>query len=264
MSVRARWLAALFVSAGGIWLARSEAVDRCLDSGGRWVGGYGCELHFTDAAPAQTTAETPPALASKSKVDPIPTEPRERTRGPIRLRLVDSTHWEVEMGMDDSGDLWRVEVTANGKSDTIPGILVVDLPIFRSDSELTGLQWNQGDLISGFRYRPGAVAATVIPLIEAIRRRWIAPELSPDGRSIAYWALIDDGEGRVEVADWPGQGVVRRGPIQVVGGGDASPGVLRWIAADTVEYGVWAEGGRVLKGKGGSWGFGPVDTTQGE
>jgi hypothetical protein len=263
MSVRAKGAVALLLLGyfGACWYF--DALDRCFESGGGWRKFSGCygagEVGDPpEADPFRTPGDTDSAGRASSVGTGLL---RESHRAQVVVRLVDSTHWRVEEGLDMEGDLWRIEIAQNGRLDTIPSIQVRELPVFESDSVVTGLSYVEGDLQSGYRYAVGRRQVDTIPLVDAIRREWITPDLSPGGRLVAYWRLTGDGEGRIEIAEWPSQQVVGGGPRQAVGAGDASPGMARWIASDTLEYVIWAEEGRVLKGRWSPTGFSVVDTT---
>ncbi len=261
MSVKPKGVVALLLLGYFGACAYFGALDRCFESGGGWRRFSGC---YYAERPTEPQRQTPTdADANAPAVLPGAEPGRELRRGQVVVRLVDSTHWRVEEGLDLEGDLWRIEIDHRGRLDTVPDIWVGRLPVLLSDSEITGVSYVEGDLRNGFRYLIGARRLDTIPLVGEIGSNWITPELSPNGRLIAYWALKGDGVGRIEIADWPGQGSTRTGPTQVVGGGDASPGFAHWRSADTLEYTIWVEEGKILKGWWTPSGFSPVDTTQG-
>lgn len=262
MSARKGWiLGALIPVAASGALCYLAGTDHCLDGGGRVGGSPFCQTSAKAVPEVDGESGTEQATVVQTSAIPIP---RELRHGEVTLRMVDSLIWRVEEGLEMEGVLWRLEIERAGRFDTIPDIRIRDIPVLVADTVVTGLAYREDDLLFGFRYRIGKGRLDTIPLGDEPDARSVIPEISPDGRYIAYWALKGAGEGRIEIADWPAQARIIGGPIQVVGGTDASLGGVHWVAADTLEYAIWVEGGLMVRGRWSPSGFGPVDTIQSE
>lgn len=256
MSVRKVWILRALLLLGGLgscWYLR--ATRNCFEGGGGWhplTGCYANELQ-PSAAPAPTPVRAPESTTGGAQPGPA----RAYVTPRVAVRLVDSTGWEEE---DAQGTLWRIEVAAAGRIDTIPEVLTDALPVVVTDSVLFGFSFDHRQIVSGFEYRIAKRDLLTFETPENEFRGWfVHPEISPDGRFVAWWTLLDDGVGRIEIHEWPGRVLRAFSPDQTVGGGDADLGGMRWIDRDSLEYLISGEGVE-YHGKGTIAGFGPMDT----
>lgn len=264
MSVRARWLAALLLLVVAGLLRYLAAGHDCFEAGGGWQSWSGCHAiagQEDGASGTRAAATLPPSGRDSAHAPEPPPVPVSYVGRGLVVRLIDSTHWRVEEGLDMEGTLWRVEVSAGGHTDTIPEVRTDALPVIVGDSLLFGFSLDQHQIVAGFEYRVARRDQLTFETPEFEFRSWfVHPEISPDGQHVAIWNLLDDGVGRIEIHEWPGKVLESFSPEEQVGGGDADLGGIRWIAPDTLEYGILGEAGKVYHGTGTPHGFGPVDT----
>ena len=146
------------------------------------------------------------------------------TPPPVVVALGDSAPYENDM---TSGVLHRVVVRAAGRTDTIPGVLVAQLPIVVGDSVVHGLRAEDERVLGPFAYDVRARRVRLLPTPPD----WVphaAPQLAPDGRHVAYLAQAPSGAGYAAIARVPDGGVVLRGPAATMRETDAGVDAIAW------------------------------------
>ncbi|MGZ8377181.1 MAG: hypothetical protein ACXW61_04730 [Gemmatirosa sp.] len=150
--------------------------------------------------------------------------PGHATPPAVEAFLVDSVPYENELA---DGVLRRVAVRAAGRVDTLPGILAAAAPVVVGDSVVVGVQARE-NLVEGLYAHDVRTRQTrMLPAPPD----WVphaVPELSPDGRHLAYLTQAPTGEGHGVVATVPAGRVVYRGPPATMLETDAGVDAVRW------------------------------------
>lgn len=149
------------------------------------------------------------------------------------VRLVDSIPFEDDIS---DGVLRRVEVRSGGRLDTVPGVLTEQVPLVVGDTAVIGFAFKEGGISAGFRYDPQTRRLSRTPMPRDATTVLSAPSFSPDGRHIAYVAFTN-AKGWATVRTWPGaEPVLRSGVVEVPATDSPGGNLVRWLAADTVEF----------------------------
>ncbi len=169
-------------------------------------------------------------------------DPAQEARSIRRVQLVDSVPWEIDVGPDHSGVLWRVEVWANGARDTLNGVLTVQQPVVQGDSIVLGFTYVQDRIDSVFEYnvRNQRLRTHRIPArVSGFDPYLSAPVFAPDGRHWAYLALLGNAKAYGAVVRWPTGELIARSPELAIPPGDArSIAASTWSSADSFEIGI--------------------------
>ena len=138
------------------------------------------------------------------------------------------------------GVLYRVTVRSAARTDTIPGILVEDLPVLGADGRVYGIPWDENEAAGLFMYDPATRHATRVPNPDGW---WESgtPAVAPDGRHVAYLARTGEGTGEARVAAVPSARVVYRGPEADLLPSDAGIDQIAWPDADHFEVRIQLE-----------------------
>lgn len=157
--------------------------------------------------------------------------PPDLAEGRYTAALVDSIRWET---LDAQATLWRVEVRSDSAVDTIPGVLtdrrVVVVPL--SGVEGFAFDTLRGGITHGFRYDPSKRRVTKIVIAEDLAEPMAEPELSPDGRHVAYVAYRGT-TARAVVRLFPRGRIVASGPEISVPAGDYAANDAGWTSPDS-------------------------------
>lgn len=168
----------------------------------------------------------------------------DATQHRTTLTVIDSAFAPSWDATEDSGLVYRLEVSSPAGIDTIPDV-IVPFPVVAGDTLVVGLIQVSEDSSAPhrkvFRFRPGAPALErrpVPPDVWAFFRDFV---ISPDGRYAAYVAedpLPGDAGTFAAVRDLVTDQIVARGPS---GGGcdcDVDSNYARWIPPDSFEIAV--------------------------
>jgi hypothetical protein len=169
---------------------------------------------------------------------------RENDRSSTRVRVIDSTYTESWEPMEDTGTVYRIEITSPLGADTVRNV-IPPAPIVVGDSLVIGLLQLSEDSSTPqrqiFRLRLGQHRIETEPIPPDIWSSYQDVLISPDGRFIAY-------VGEDTTPANPGTyGIVRdlkTGQIVVKGPGgggcdcDEDYNHARWFAPDSFEIAV--------------------------
>jgi hypothetical protein len=109
--------------------------------------------------------------------------------GGVRVAIVDSVAWARE---DADGVLYKIAVSADGRADTIPNILVEDLPIVVGDTIVLGITFDEDKVDSLFQYAIRSRSLAKRPLPADVNWDFSGISLSDDARSLGY--VVQSGE----------------------------------------------------------------------
>ncbi len=143
-------------------------------------------------------------------------------------------------GMTD-GVLRRFVVTNGERRDTVPGVLVADLPIVGPGGAVYGIRMREELAVSPFAYDPSTRRIRVLPRPEGWSEP-TRPRLSPDGRHVAYLAEGAGGRAHAAVATLPGARVVYLGPPAVLRETGAGVDDITWLSPHQFEIRVYMGG----------------------
>lgn len=129
------------------------------------------------------------------------------------------------------GVLYRVTVRRTTHMDTIPDILVEDLPVFGTDGRVYGIRWEQNEAAGLFTYDPATHHTTRL-LNPDGWWEYGTPVVAPDGQHVAYLARTGESTGEARVAAVPSGRVVYRGPEADLLPTDAGIDQIAWSDAD--------------------------------
>jgi hypothetical protein len=169
---------------------------------------------------------------------------RENDRSSTRIRVIDSTYTESWEPMEDTGTVYRIEITSPLGADTVRNV-IPPAPIVVGDSLVLGLLQLSEDSSTPqrqiFRLRLGQHRIETGPIPPDVWSSYQDVLISPDGRFIAY-------VGEDTTPANPGTyGIVRdlkTGQIVVKGPGgggcdcDEDYNHARWFAPDSFEIAV--------------------------
>jgi hypothetical protein len=169
---------------------------------------------------------------------------RENDRSSTRVRVIDSTYTESWEPMEDTGTVYRIEITSPLGADTVRNV-IPPAPIVVGDSLVIGLLQLSEDSSTPqrqiFRLRLGQHRIETEPIPPDVWSSYQDVLISPDGRFIAY-------VGEDTTPANPGTyGIVRdlkTGQIVVKGPGgggcdcDEDYNHARWFAPDSFEIAV--------------------------
>lgn len=122
--------------------------------------------------------------------------------------------------------LSRLAVMADGRADTLPGILVRHLPALLGDSAVTGLDWSGQRLARGFLWRRRDRALVSVSLPPDLPRGLPVVRLAPDGRHVVYVAERRCGArhcATIVLVRWPDGTPVARHALDVAYGDHLDP-----------------------------------------
>lgn len=157
--------------------------------------------------------------------------PPDLAEGRYAAALVDSFTWKTE---DAQATLWRVEVRSDSAVDTIPDVLtdrrVVVVPL--AGVEGFAFDTARAGITQGFRYDPTKQRVTKIVIARDLAEPFAEPELSPDGRHVAYVAYRG-GRASAVVRLFPRGRIVVRGPEIAVAAGDYAANDAAWTSPDS-------------------------------
>ena len=169
---------------------------------------------------------------------PIPA-PGATEPAPARVYLLDRPA-AVPVAYLEDIPLSRAAVTWEGRTDTVPAVLVRFLPVLLNDSTLTGLDWSGPSLSRGFRYRRGARSVEDISLPDDLPRGGLGARLSPDGRHIAYVSEVRCRArhcARVTVRRWPSLERIAAHDLSIFWGDRLDPrDRINWLDAWRVAF----------------------------
>lgn len=163
------------------------------------------------------------------------------TQRSLTLRAIDTSStassWDW---LDDSLDIYRVEVRAAGRVDTLTDI-IEPMPFPVGDDSVAGLRLVQKDKNEGerrlFVFSLANRKTQTWPLPNDVWSHYYDVAISPDARYVAYVGMDTSGTYPI-VRELSSGRVVMRGP----GGGgcecDTDRNDARWLSADSVEIAV--------------------------
>jgi hypothetical protein len=155
------------------------------------------------------------------------------TRPLFRLALVDS----ADYGGDMSFILHKVQVARATRTDTIPGILVQELPALGADGKLYGIAFKKlGALNRAYVYDPDTRTVSDLPLPPVLELLVARISMSRDARHLAYLWYDTADVGLVGVVrSWPDGKIL----VQTTRGSgtdqESPPDGLRWLDTKRVE-----------------------------
>lgn len=144
---------------------------------------------------------------------------------PIVVRLLDRPDVVAVRETEDI-PLSRISVSADGRTDTLPGVIVRHPPAVLADSAVTGLEWAGQRLARGFVWRRRDRAIAEVTLPPDLPRGLPVARLAPDGRHVAYVAERRCGArhcATVVVRRWPDLAPVARHELAVAYGDRLDP-----------------------------------------
>ena len=144
-----------------------------------------------------------------------------------QITFVDSLPYDNEMV---EGYLQRVAVEHDRGIDTIENSATHYQPIIQGDSIVYGLRYDEDRVIGAFVYRVQTRTTKELSIPEDLFA-YGHPELSPDGKHLAYLSRMGDNGGRFNIVAWPQRTPVFRGqPIQLLET-DAGVDHIEWLDA---------------------------------
>ena len=171
------------------------------------------------------------ALAAGAAAGACTVVPPDLAQGRYTAALVDSFTWKTE---DAQATLWRVEVRSDSAVDTIPGVLtdrrVVVVPL--SGVEGFAFDTARARITHGFRYDPSRRRVTEIVIARDLAGPTAEPDLSPDGRYVAYVGRRGTMD-RAVVRLFPRGRIVASGPEIAVPPGDYAVNGAAWTSPDS-------------------------------
>ena len=174
---------------------------------------------------ASAISATDTAARPVSGATPILTDER------LGVRLVDRTDTEGYYS-------YKVEVTLDGRVDTIPRVLTFDMPIVTPDGVLHGAAYAMDGPYAGiYSYDPRTRAVSTIPLPRDAAGWDNRVMLSPDASHIAYVGQDSTGSQGI-VRTWPAAAVVLTTLKAPQAPSDYSFNQVWWVNRDSVEF-LW-------------------------
>lgn len=144
---------------------------------------------------------------------------------PIAIRLLDRPEVVAVRETEDI-PLSRLAVTADGRTDTLAGILVRHPPALLADSGVTGLEWAGPRVAQGFVWTRRDRAVVGVALPRDLPRGLPVARVAPDGRHLAYVAERGCGArhcATLVVVGWPDLRPVDRYDLTVAYGDHLDP-----------------------------------------
>lgn len=181
--------------------------------------------------PAPPRAAVPPAATAPAA------NARRTGEAGVAVRLVDSARTGDELGMEEVVS-YRVEVTAAGRRDTLPGVRVQRVPVSAPDGVVHGVAVGpEGQAVGTFRYDPATRQLTRAPAPADASPFFSELALSPDARHVAYVAQESEPVVRLwgAVRSWPDGRVVARATPAPGYPSDVNYSKVRWVGPDTYE-----------------------------
>jgi hypothetical protein len=152
---------------------------------------------------------------------------------------VDPQTWysESDFFSADSGMHFRVEVVTTTGVDTVPDVLVLQLPVVLPDSlHLSGVALDPNDIARGvFTYSPGRRSLELNSSPGPGYLPYSEPAFSPGGEYLAYLANDRNYHFWLVVLSWPARDVVIETPQVKTMCTEFWGNALRWVSADSVE-----------------------------
>ena len=169
---------------------------------------------------------------------------RDADESKTHIRVIDSTSAQSWAPMEDTGTIYRIEVTSPLGADTIRNV-IPPAPIVIGDSLVIGLLQMSEDSSTPrrniFRLRLGEHRIVTTPIPDDVWPSYQDVLVSPDGRSIAYvgedTTPTNPGTYAV-VRDLKSGAIVVRGPTGVGCDCDEDFNHARWFAPDSFEIAV--------------------------
>jgi hypothetical protein len=198
----------------------------------------GCAVERRSANAEGATGK-PVTSADSAQTPGVPVSPTSPLHLP-RVALVDST---MEGDPGDVGViLYRIGVTTDTRTDTIPGVRTISLPGVGVDGRVYLFAYdNSGFLKNAYSYDPSSRLLIDIPFPPEIEFGAAHLSMSPDARHIAF--ITPDSatsypHGRV--LSWPEGKLIAETPAELPGGPRYESEVdyddLRWLDANRVEF----------------------------
>lgn len=138
------------------------------------------------------------------------------------------------------GVLYHVTVRSAGRTDTVPGVLVEDLPVLGADGRVYGIRWEENAAAGLFVYDPATHHTTHLPKPDAWWE-YGTPVVAPDGSHVAYLARTGEGTGEARVAALPSTRVIYRGPVADLLPSDAGIDQIAWPNASHFDVRIQLE-----------------------
>lgn len=127
----------------------------------------------------------------------------------------------------------KVEVTAGGAVDTIPGLFTSLSPIATSDAMIHGIATTAGgEAKNGYDYEVRAKKLTVFPLPSDVNGFFHKIELNTDAKYVAYVAHVQSGQTWAVVRSWPSMTLVARTAPSEGYASDVGYDQVAWLGSD--------------------------------
>lgn len=192
------------------------------------VGIAGCSTEHTDLPTSRRAASS----AHAGQVTAASAD-----RHAVGIAFGDSVTYHNDFA---DGVLYRVTVRSALRTDTIPGVLVEDLPVVGNDGRVYGIRWEENEAAGPFVYDPATHRTTRLPKPDGWWE-YGTPALAPDGSHVAYLARTGEGTGEARVAALPSERVVYRGPEARLLPSDAGVDQIAWRDADHFDVRIQLE-----------------------